>query len=320
MYMMVTFLIVLSYYGLLKKDNRLWLLATVSALYTHYFSLLIFLSQLITNKLINYKKKGKKNQWQPASFAAAIIYLPWVIYLIIKKNFHTNFWIIKPSLTEIINFPAIIFSGYEKGWGHSYHFLTFFSLLFFFITYQLYRKRETILDKKIENNFYQLVSWFFFPFLFTLLITIFFKPLFIAKYLIFITPALLLLLIIYTLNLHKTTKFLFFCLLFFFTFYFNFTQIKNKQKANFAQFAHNIESLAKKEDSFYVISPLDFHLAQYYLGKKRVFIYNKNYSTIPDYIGKVLIPKNHLTNHLPIFPTKAFIIFPNLSYKIAARY
>jgi hypothetical protein len=73
-------------------------------------------------------------------------------------------------------------------------------------------------------------------------------------------------------------------------------------------------------DKLYVTSELDFFTAQYYLDEKRVFIWNKTYKEIPQYVGKALIPKNKVATRLPFYPNKAFILDPWGGFTVMALY
>ena len=97
---------------------------------------------------------------------------------------------------------------------------------------------------------------------------------------------------------------------------------------NFQRTINEIQALMKKDDLIYVTSELDFFTVKYYLKKDKilpenqvkVYIYNKTYEEIPDYVGKILISKNDLAPLLPIFPKKAFVLKSDGSYSIQALY
>lgn len=97
--------------------------------------------------------------------------------------------------------------------------------------------------------------------------------------------------------------------------------MKQKQKTNMAKVIREIKRISKNSDLLYVVNELDFHTAQYYFDEKRVYIYNsKTYEDIPNYIGKIFIPKDKLVRRLPYFPRKAFILNPDSTYSIQTSY
>jgi len=75
-----------------------------------------------------------------------------------------------------------------------------------------------------------------------------------------------------------------------------------------------------KDDVIYVTHEFNFHPAQYYLDGKQVYIYGKTYGKIRSYVGKILIPENSISNSLPPYPHRAFILKDDLSYIIQALY
>ena len=97
-------------------------------------------------------------------------------------------------------------------------------------------------------------------------------------------------------------------------------QIKNYQKKDFRKLAQEVKTIAKKDDPIYVSSELDFFTAKYYLPDHQLFIYNKTYAEIPDFVGKVLISRSDIASSLPRFPKKAFLLKSDGTYNIQALY
>ena len=80
------------------------------------------------------------------------------------------------------------------------------------------------------------------------------------------------------------------------------------------------KGLVNERDVLYVESELDYFTAKYYLRTDNVYIYGKNYETIADYVGKVVIPENSIRSFLPTYPEKAFIYNKSGTYDIQALY
>ena len=90
----------------------------------------------------------------------------------------------------------------------------------------------------------------------------------------------------------------------------NRLNLKYHSKHSVKKLYTEISQLKKTDDNVYLTSELDYHLAIYYLGSdQNLFIYNKKYEEIPQYVGKVLIPNTAFTSQLPSFPIKAFIVY-----------
>ena len=102
MYLMFAFFATLSFYSLYKKDSKLYLLSTILGLYTHYFMILILVSQYFVSK--------NKNQLR-----AFLIFVPWLFLVLFQKGIVVgSFWIKKFDYRLIINFIGQLYTGYEN--------------------------------------------------------------------------------------------------------------------------------------------------------------------------------------------------------------
>jgi hypothetical protein len=100
---------------------------------------------------------------------------------------------------------------------------------------------------------------------------------------------------------------------------YNTFQIKERKKMDLKKIIFEIKNISKANDVIYVVNELDFHVAQYYFGEEKVYIYDKKYEEIPNYVGKILIPKSKIRYELPTYPKKAFILYPNGEYEIQSQ-
>ena len=96
--------------------------------------------------------------------------------------------------------------------------------------------------------------------------------------------------------------------------------VKYQKKSDYRRLYHEIKSLLKPQDEVYVTSELDYFTAQYYIDEYKVYIYGKSHEELPDYVGKILIPKNRLRYSLPRYPKKAFVITSDSQYDIRALF
>ncbi len=150
----------------------------------------------------------------------------------------------------------------------------------------------------------------------TIFILGFIKPLFLPRYLVFIPPGIVFLLIYLISRLAKKHLVFLGIFLLLINLFYNYFIISIRKKTDIRTTAMTIKPLLKKNDVVYVNSELDFFTAAYYLSYEKVFIYGKSYSEIPAYIGKVLIPETKLRYVLPTYPIKAFIIEKDANYVI----
>jgi len=310
-YTLFAFLSFWSSYAFLKENKKQYLLASFLGLFTHYFMIFIFLSQILTYFL--FKKKFKKIKIENFFYLTLFLSL-WLIFVYIQNQriITDSFWIKKPDFFIVKNLPGILFTGFEKEFGFAYKKITYLSLFItFLIIYSFFIKKN--IQKLIF--FYLFFNVIIVP-IFVIIISYFIKPIFLPRYLIS-SSLLMLLFLVLLINQIKTKKiaiFIIFILLFF-SFDYQKLQIKFRKKSDYRKIYHEIKSLAKKDDLVYVTSELDYFVACYYFDINRVKIFNKTYEKIPNYIGKTLIPKEVITSSIPLYPKKTFIV-ENNSYSI----
>lgn len=305
MYSMLAFFSTLSFYAFYKKKLRLYLIASILGLYTHYFMVFVLLGQYI------YRRFKQKYIF----FA----FLPWIIYMIFNKNFAaTSFWIHRPNLINLITFVGTIFSSYEPGFTSANRLITAFSVILWSIiifAFIVNQKSNTDHKKIFKLLFIWAVGIPFF-----IILVSFIKPIFLDRYLIFSTVGLLLLLVY---SIEKMSRPISVVLLIFFiviSICLQSVQTLVRAKIPVKKSILEIKSLMKKDDLLYVTSELDYFTVLYYLQEDRVYIYSQNYENISDYIGKVLISKEKIALNLPFYPKKAFILNSNGEYTIQAFY
>lgn len=317
MYTLFAFLSSLSFYAFITKKKSLYFYATLLGLFTHYFMIFVILSQIVFYSFFVEKTKEKNHLKYSNLIKPLLIFFPWIIYvLIINQSIKNNFWVLPLKTKELFHFLSLIYFGYESNFEYfnfslsattfTFLFLLFFSLYYFF--------------KNKKNKDRTLIIFFFFWSLIpSFLIAIFSvkKALFLPRYLIFANVGLILFLIFIIDKLPRFLKIIVAFLIFFQTINYNNLQIKYRNKSNIRETIKKIKILANKDDYLFVRNELNYFTAIYYFGdEKRVFIYEKPYDIIPNYIGKVLIPKEKVIFHLPIYPKKAFILSSENHYEI----
>lgn len=98
-------------------------------------------------------------------------------------------------------------------------------------------------------------------------------------------------------------------------------QVQQREKTSLRNTFYSIEHEIRNSDVIYVTHEYTYHPALYYLRNttNKVFIFNKTYEELPWYVGKVLIPKDHITTTLPYYPQRAFVIEENGTYTIRSH-
>jgi hypothetical protein len=313
MYSMFAFFAVLSFYALLTHQKKLYFWSTLLGLLTHYFMIGVFITQLL---IYHVFKKSRIIDQKVFNFkiliSPFILSLTWLLFVLILKKPTTSFWIKPWALKNFLLIPASIFTGYEFDFTFFDKKIIYFSWLISIVIFLgiLIKKQ-----KREKGLFYILLFWSLFIPILSAIISLFY-PIFLPRYLIFAAVGLILLVIFIIDKLPLLIKFVAIALIFYLCFNYTHEQLHYRKKDDWRKIISEIKSLAKKDDVLYVADVLYYFPAVYYFDEKRVFIYQKNYDEIPDFVGKILIPKEKIINHLPTFPRKAFILISPTDYQI----
>jgi len=319
MYSMFVFFTLSSYYFFVKRNYKLHTINTILGLLTHYFMVFVLLSQ-ITFLAINHSRELNKKKLIQSISISCLFMLPWVIFVLTNKPLiNSTFWITKPNLLTFIQLPAIILTGFEWDFWSKNPLLTPISIMLIIIISIVTASTisKTIHNNKNKSIILLLFIWSFFIPLFVLCIS-FIKSIFLPRYLIFSTIGLLLLFSYLFPKTKKNTEILLFAILLTVSLSFAQIQIHSRTKANIRSVAKIIKALIHPQDVVYVTHEFNFHPLQYYINDKQVYIYGKTYEGLPWYIGKVLISPNNITQSLPLYPKRAFILKDDLSFTIQA--
>lgn len=289
--------------------------------------LFVVLSQMLFNYLVH--KKGRRYQTiKKIILKPLFVFLPWFIFVLVKKNFFTSsFWIQKINLKTIVDLLGIVYTGYDGGLTFYSTRITLISLAILLLIIALLKMRsnKSALNKHL---FLYFSLWAIGIPLFIILLSLV-KPIFFPRYFIFSTVGFLLFFIYILEQAKAEIRTLAVIILFIVAFNYQKTQIQHDKKSDFQKLAREVKVLAKKDDFIYVTSELDFFTAKYYFARysivpgfneNRIYIYNKSYEEIPDFVGKVLISKNDIASSLPFYPKKAFVLKSDGTYNIQALY
>lgn len=321
MYTQMAFFAALAFYSMFTHKNRLHLAALILGLYTHYFMIFVWMIQY----LIIIRKKGmftNNSKQKKILHIAAISFLPWCLFVLSKKSFDTSdFWLTKVRFIDLINFPAILYTGIEPFLEHFKDLESIYLVPTIILSIVLTTTLVIGYVKKKSEMYSYLLFWAMgVPFL--LLIISFFKPVFLPRYLLFTIPGFLLSLAYAMESMRPKGKVLFFALITIGTLTLLGMQIASRNRGREAtvKSLKEIAIIAKDRDLVYVESSLDYFTAAYYFDEKRVYISSSSYDEFHDYNGKALIPKEKFTTILPYYPAKAYILKEDGSYEISTAY
>ncbi len=320
MYSLLTLLTLSSTYFFLDKKDKSLIISLTLLLYTHYFSLFYLLSLIL---YVLYSEKGhtKKIIWKKIKplIISFFMFAPWGIFVLTQHTGASDrFWIEKLNTHDLINLPALLFSGYEKGWHLEFKHLTALSIFLYLLLFYSFTQKY----KNSEIKSVKLFRFIFFiPIILVLLITFFVKPIFYNRYLIFTVPYLLFLLILSFERIRLRTLSIFLILtIFYISVYYDKKQVKLHSKENIKPFVYKLKNIMRKGDIILVKNGKEYPLIKYYFPHHKVYIYGESYRDIPPYVGKILIPSSVTRFKDPIYPQRAFLISSNNRYEVVASY
>ena len=146
----------------------------------------------------------------------------------------------------------------------------------------------------------------------------FFKPLFVNRYLIFVTVGEIFL-VAFAIQAIKNAwvqKALALSILLF-LFWFNAWFPTQHAKFEIRPIIEEVNTLALPNDYIYADDPLLYMEIKYYAAhREHAFLYNVSGSVFPWYIGDAIVAKENIKSDLPLYPHKAFIVHRDGTYTI----
>ncbi len=323
-YAMLTFFTVWSFYFFLGKKYRWYVLMTVLGLYTHYFMVFVPLVQMVWLGII-YSSKKACIRWIKVLFIVAIFFLPWVVFMSTVKTLSGEFWIEKPGLIDLTYVPAMIYTGFvhnEWFFKETWYpwFFNIFSVgiaMYGLIIGGIIYARNSVKKYNWDLSVLFILWGLGIPLIVFMLATV--KSLYFPRYLILATPGLLLLLGYIVVHLPARVRIVAFLAFFCITGYYLHMEIQYRTKRDIKPVVYKIKPLLEANDRIYTTDMLDFHVLQYYFGEDAVFMYNIPYENIPHYVGKVLMPPEHVTFQLPQYPAKAYVFDGGDGYTVLSQ-
>lgn len=307
MYSLYAFLTCASMYFFYLKRWPSYIIVTTLALYTHPFTIFVPLTQWV---FLFLKKK-----FSLASFKTLIVpfifYLPWLFVIFEQFKRSSKMWIYPVNLNLISSVLGNLFTNFEGTPHFLWGYMKIITFIFLFLFILAFLKKEN----RGQNLIFFL--WVFVP-LVSVLSVSFLKPIYVNRYLITVSVAQMFLLIlsISCLPLKKVRLIattLLFSISVFFLLYLPSYIKKVDIRSTFAQ----VNSQARENDLVFANTPLVFFESLYYFhDRSRVFLYNPNKVSLPDYLGKILIPEEKHLSVFPEYPQRTFMIYENGQFEL----
>lgn len=306
-----------------KKDWRNYSIIAIFGLYTHYFMALVLIVQFIhlLIPLLKSKPSLKKLWFEMKQYVyIGLGFLPWALFFLFQnESASSQYWIIPLKPFEIFTLPALTYSGIEKDFAANLekdvylrNLLIGFTLFFVVC---LAAGIKLVKKKREMSVFWYSVALSFVPLL-IIIGGMAIKPLYVPRYLVFVSAAISLVMVLAIMEMKKWQAAIGVIILFLFTVQFNVIEYKLRQRDTTREVIAKIKPVADIDDYVYVQSELDYMTAQYYFNETHVKIYGKTYEEIPSYVGKVIIPESAVATEFPKFPHKAYLITGPDTYEI----
>lgn len=326
MYSMVFFLAVLTSYYYLKKEKWLYLLTAIVAVYTHYFLIPVVGCHFLFTLLTDWKKKYKDSKkLLVMPILAGFSLIPWIFYFISSNPaLSDDFWI-EPLRDELVRFVLpLLYSGLQRDFWYSFQdnpdvFQGFIGFNMLIAITAFFGGLATLKLKKIRSLYLFFALIAFLPVIAILTLNEI-KPFFLPRYLIASSAFLSLFLIYCIAMMPRHFAMLLGGILIVYSWQYQTIQLEGRAKGTIDSTIKTIQTMASQDDVLYVTSELDFMVAQYYFGEDRVYIYNKPYDEIPQYVGKILIPESSVTDDLQPYPKKTFILTSETEYQVGSNF
>lgn len=317
MYSLLALLATASMYFFYLKDWRFYILTTALGLWTQPFMVFVIVSQ----GLYLLISKTFKKEHLLAFLASFLLFSPWIPVILKQLSRSGPMWIWPINWTTVTTILGNLFTSYEgTPWG-LWQKMTILSFVLLILTLPILKEaKKSQGAKKLTNFCLLLLCWLYLPVFLVLLIS-YFKPIYVNRYLIFITVAEIFLISV-SVSLIKNKilrRFLAFSFLIFIVL-FNLWFPSKHEKADIRLTFKEIQKIAKATDSIYAKTPLTFFEANYYFpDRSRVFLYNPNHIAVPFYAGATLFPKDKMKDLVPLYPKRAFLINDDATYEIISE-
>lgn len=306
MYSLYGTLTMATVYYFYDKNWRNYVVSAVLGLYTHSFFVLIISAFAVYNLV---QKKLRKNILK--TLLPIIFFLPWIPVLAIQFAKSKQSWLFAVDAQLIKSVLGNLFTSYEGTPGGLWRFTALLSVIILVFIIIAYKNKKL---KKSEIFLYPI----FLPLILILVYSVIKRPLYVNRYLIFISVFEVISVFIGIISIkNKTFRRIAAIFWLLFVVAFNIFIAPFKKKADFQSAFSEINKTANNNDQVFARTPIGFlESAFYYKNEKNTFVYNPKNIHIPDYIGVNVVFPNISKSQFPQYPVKVFMINDDGSYEI----
>lgn len=313
------FFATLSMFAYDRKRWRLYAASAILGFYTHSYFLFVIASQVLHYAVINRKKLMKKS-WVltdtgvRAFFISGLAILPWLLKIVAEAAKLKSSWYYPVDFQLVKSVLGNMYTSYEGTPWYGWRFTAYLSLILIAMFAYAYKKSRD--RSKIT---YFLISVFL-PL--TVVIGIsFVKPLFVNRYLIPVTVAIVMLTgyflaAVKSKVLRAAAAFVILA----FNVAVNIWFPHYKAKVPIRNTMRQVNAIAGKDDLIYATSPLVLFETEYYAKDPgRVFLYNPKGGTFPWYVGDAVFSPDRMVSLMPEYPQRAILINPDGTFTVSYR-
>ena len=305
---------------LFTYTNKKWLwfiLSSIAGFYTHVYIGFLLLAvgvHFLVSEVLKEKLSLKRILRHPVTRSFIFITLgmvPWIIKIILLSKQLANSWYYPVDFQLIRSVLGNMFLGYEGtpwfGWKYTMYLSLLLAGLF----------TLSMKDPKTRSRNGLFLLTVVVPLVLVIGIS-FIKPLFVNRYLIFVTIGEVFLVTFAIQSIKKAwiQKTVALIMLIFLV---GFNMWYPTQHAKFAirPVFEDIHTLITPSDVILADDPIIYMEAKYYAKRRdRVFLYNPSNSVFPWYIGDAIVTKENMKADLPTYPMRAFVIHKDGTYTI----
>lgn len=292
-------------YYFYSKNWKGYIVSSVLGLYSHSFFILIIATFSFYN-LIN--KKLRRDILK--TLLPILFFLPWVPVLAIQFAKSKESWLFPVDFQLIKSSLGNLFTSFEGTPGHLWPITAILSLFILVFTILSFK------NKKLKGDIFVLPI--FIPLSLILLYSVLKRPLYVNRYLIFITVFEIIaiftgIISIKNINIRRAAAFLWLVIVIIFNIYLPPFRKKTDFKSTFRE----INVVASDIDEVYSTTPIGYlESAYYYKNPQKTFVYNPRNIHIPNYIGVNVLFPDASRSFLPLSPVKAFMINDDASFDV----
>jgi uncharacterized membrane protein len=304
------FFATLSLYAYSTKKYNILAVANILAFYTHSYAIFLPFIEIIHYLIFH---AGQKKFFRPVQFIknifirslviTGIAISPWLILLYQETLKLKSTWYFPVDLQLVKSVLGNMFTSYDGTPGGLWKGTALLSLVLVVMFVIALKNRS----HRQETTFFAALIGI--PLCIIIGIS-FFKPLFVNRYLIFVTISEVMLIGYAILSLkNPLIQKVVAAVALLFVIATNMYLPFPKAKLDIRSTIMEANALRGKNDLLFVSNPLIFFESVYYTkDRNNVFLYNPNRNPFPWYVGELAFSPSQMAYTLPEYPTRAFII------------